>query len=119
MNSHKALGLIRTFEYVLAVALGVFVAVVGTSVHRSYLPVALLCAIAAVFAGAVMVRAWIGFGGIAAFGGGWFAVTQILALKGPGGDILMPAQWPTIVWMIAGSLMIVVACFTPRKWFTE
>lgn len=119
MNSDKALGLIRAVEYFLAVALGAFVAVVGTAVHRTYLPVALVLAIAAVLAGSVMARAWIGFGGVLAFGAGWFVVTQVLALKGPGGDILMPAQWPTIAWLVGGSLMIVVACFTPRKWFTE
>lgn len=110
---------VRTFEYLCAALFGVLVAVIGTSVHRAYAPFALIFAVAAVLVCGVMMRAWIGLGGVAAFGVGWLAMVQIFTLKGPGGDVLLPAQYQTYVWLVGGLVVLGVACFTPRKWYAE
>lgn len=120
MKLEKAERAIAVFEYALAGVLGVLIGAIGTTLHRQWLPWVLLFSIIAVFAAATMVRAWIGLGGVAGFGVGLLVVIQVLALNGPGGDILMPAgdtAYLSYLWM-AGSLIAVgIACFTPRRWF--
>lgn len=105
--------------YVVALALGGLVALVGTVAHRQWMPWVLVLALIAVLAAATMVRAWIGTGGLVAYGLGWLAVVQVAASAGPGGDVLLPGQVSSYVWMGGGMLMIGVAAFAPRRWFTD
>jgi hypothetical protein len=119
MQLTKAELAIRTLEYLFGALFGVFVAVLGTSVHRAYAPFALIFVLIAVLICAVMMRAWLGLGGIAAFGIGWLVAVQVFTLEGPGGDIVLPAQYQTYVWLVGGLFMLGLACFTPRKWYAE
>ena len=100
--------------YVVALLLGALVGLVGTVAHRQWLPWVLVLCLLAVLAAAVMVRAWVGGGGLVAYGLGWLALVQVAATAGPGGDVLLPG-----VWMGGGMLMIGVAAFAPRRWFTD
>ncbi|MFD2840902.1 DUF6113 family protein [Populibacterium corticicola] len=119
MNSGKVVHLVRVVEYATALLFGAFVAVLGTAAHRAYEPYALIFALLAVVVSGVMVRAWIGLGGVAAFGAGWMIMAQLFALGGPGGDIMMPNQVITYVWLFGGVVAVGAVCFTPRKWYAE
>ena len=105
--------------YVVALLLGGVVATVGTIAHRLWVPGVLVLALVAVLAAGVMVRAWIGTGGLVAYGLGWLVLVQVAATTGPGGDVLLPGQVISYVWMGGGMLMIGVAAFAPRRWFTD
>ncbi|MGO1315456.1 MAG: DUF6113 family protein [Cellulomonadaceae bacterium] len=110
-----------TFASVLrwaaAVLLGAVVGVVGTFTHRSVEPLGLVLAFAAVLSAAVWMRAWAGLGGVLALGLGWVAAVQVLALAGPGGDVLVPAQPLGYLWVYGGLVFVVAAAFAPRRWF--
>lgn len=105
--------------YVVALLLGGVVATVGTIAHRLWVPGVLVLALVVVLAAGVMVRAWIGTGGLVAYGLGWLVLVQVAATTGPGGDVLLPGQAISYVWMGGGMLMIGVAAFAPRRWFTD
>lgn len=105
--------------YAVALVLGAVVALVGTVSHRQWMPWILVLALIAVLAAATLVRAWVGTGGLVAYGLGWLAVVQVAASTGPGGDVLLPGQVSSYVWMGGGMLMIGVAAFAPRRWFTD
>lgn len=105
--------------YVVALLLGGLVGLVGTVAHRQWLPWVLVLSLLAVLAAAVMVRAWVGGGGLVAYGLGWLALVQVAATAGPGGDVLLPGDPWSYVWMGGGMLMIGVAAFAPRRWFTD
>lgn len=105
--------------YVVTLLLGALVGLVGTVAHRQWLPWVLVLCLLAVLAAAVMVRAWVGGGGLVAYGLGWLALVQVAATAGPGGDVLLPGDAWSYVWMGGGMLMIGVAAFAPRRWFTD
>jgi len=120
MNTTKAERWIATFEYFLALVLGVLIGAIGTALHRQWLPWILILSIVAVLSAAIMVRAWIGLSGVAAFGAGVLVVIMVLSLSGPGGDVLLPAgdtAYLSYVWMAGSLLAVGAACFTPRRWF--
>ncbi|WP_435299552.1 DUF6113 family protein [Timonella sp. A28] len=120
MKSTAVERIVTTVEYGAAVILGVMVGAIGTVVHRQeVIPFVAVFAIACVFSAAVMMRAWLGLLGTGLYGVGWFVAVQVLSLSGPGGDVLLPAQILTYVWIGGGLLAIAVACFTPRAWYAE
>jgi hypothetical protein len=106
----------------LAVALGVVMGGLGTVVHRYgdeswYL--GLLLAFALTAAGAVLARAWAGYGALLGFGVGWVAIVQALSLPGSGGDVVVPAGTLGMVWSYAGVAVLAVVAFLPASWFAE
>ncbi len=106
----------------LALALGVVAAVLGTVSHRttwSDLPVGLVLALALTASTAVVCRAWSGVGALLACGAGWITAAQVLAVVGPGGDVLVPAQPVGLVWTYGGLLVFLGAAFLPRSWFSD
>ena len=105
--------------YLCAGLLGGLVGLVGTIMHRQWMPWILIVALLTVAVAGVLVRAWLGAGGLIPYGIGWFVVVQVFAAQGPGGDIVMPAQPISYVWMIGGMVMIGVAAFAPRSWFRD
>lgn len=105
--------------YLVALLLGGLVGTVGTIAHRLWVPGVLVLALLVVLAAGVMVRAWIGTGGLVAYGLGWLVLVQLAATTGPGGDVLLPGQAISYVWMGGGMLMVGVAAFAPRRWFTD
>lgn len=102
-----------------ALVVGAVVGLVGTFVHRQWLPWILVAALLLVVVAGVFVRAWVGAGGLLPYGFGWFAVVGILMFAGPGGDVVLPWQALSIVWLVGGMLMIGVAAFAPHRWFTD
>lgn len=105
--------------YLCAGLLGAVVGLVGTVMHRQWMPWILVVALITVAVAGVLVRAWLGGGGLVPYAIGWFVVVQLFAAQGPGGDVIMPAQPISYVWMIGGMVMIGVAAFAPRSWFTD
>ncbi|SDC53718.1 hypothetical protein SAMN05216410_1856 [Sanguibacter gelidistatuariae] len=105
--------------YLCVLLLGAAVGLVGTIMHRQWMPWILIVALLTVTVAGVLVRAWLGSGGLIPYGIGWLVVVQAFAAQGPGGDIIMPAQSISYVWMIGGMVMIGVAAFAPRKWFRD
>ncbi|WP_240930429.1 DUF6113 family protein [Isoptericola sp. BMS4] len=106
----------------LAVLLGATVGVLGTVAHRADwqgLPAGVVLALAITLSAAVLSRAWAGIGTLLACGAGWVVAVQALAVEGPGGDVLVPAQAVGLVWTYGGMALFLVAAFLPRSWFTE
>jgi F0F1-type ATP synthase assembly protein I len=103
-----------------ALVLGALIGAVGTVVHRSTRPWGLVVALLAVAAAAVAVRAWSGWVAIIGLLIGLFAVVQVLASTGPGGDVMMPAS-DAYGWLWAGGavLLPVLVAAAPRSWFAE
>jgi hypothetical protein len=105
--------------------IGAIVGLVGTVAHRApvvdvpALHLGLVLALLTVLAASVLARAWGGYAGLAGFGIGWVAVVQVLAIEGPGGDVLVPSQAVGYVWIYGGMLVVTVAAFLPRSWFSE
>ncbi len=107
-------------RWVAATALGVFVGVVGTTLHRAAPPWGMALCLAVVLSSAVVVRAWAGLLPVIGYALGWLAVVQTLSLVGPGGDVLVPGTDSLgYVWGIGGMVAIGVACFLPRRWFSD
>lgn len=107
----------------VCVGLGVIVAMMGTVIHRYdvlNLPVGILIALALTASAAVVSRAWVDMIGLGAYGLGWIVVAQLMALTGPGGDVLIPGtQAIGYVWLYGGLAVIAVSAFAPRKWFAD
>ncbi len=106
-------------EYAMALVLGGFVALIATSVHRQWEPWLLIAALVVTFSGAVLMRAWSGLIAVGVYALGWFAVVQVLSLEGPGGDVMLPGQLVSYVWIIGGLVVMGITCFTPKTWFSE
>lgn len=109
----------KVIEYLTALVLGGFIGLVGTAVHRQWQPIMLIAALLVVLSGGIMMRAFSGMIAVGVYGAAWFVVVQVLSLEGPGGDVLLPGQMLSYFWLIGGLVMLVVASFTPRSWFSE
>ena len=105
--------------YLCAGLLGAVVGLVGTTVHRQWLSWIRVGALVALAVAGVFIRAWLGGGGLIPYGIGWLVMVQVFAAQGPGGDIILPAQPVSYVWMLGGMVMIGVAAFAPRQWFVD
>jgi hypothetical protein len=106
----------------LALTLGLVAGVLGTVSHRTTwndLPVGLVLALALTASTAVVCRAWSGVGALLVCGAGWLIAAQVLAIGGPGGDVLVPAQAVGLVWTYGGILVFLVVAFLPRSWFSD
>ncbi|ACZ29995.1 hypothetical protein Xcel_0964 [Xylanimonas cellulosilytica DSM 15894] len=123
-------GLARTvWRVVLAAALGVAVAALGTATHRTLwqdLPVGLVIALALTASTALLCRAWSGLATLAAAGAGWVIAMQVLSPQGAGGDVLVtdpgaaiPASWAGVAWTWGGIVVIGIVAFLPRRWFVS
>ena len=102
---------------VLALLLGMIVATVGTFTHRQWVPFVLIAALALLAVAGVFIRASFGSESLFGYGVGVICTLLYFSLAGPGGDIVMPADGLSMVWLIAGSAMIAVPAFSPNKWF--
>ncbi len=105
-----------------SVALGAGAGVLGTVSHRTTwydLPGGVVVAMALTLAVAVVCRAWSGLGALLACGAGWLVAVQVLSVVGPGGDVLVPAQAVGLWWTYGGLVVLVVAAFLPRSWFSD
>jgi hypothetical protein len=103
-----------------AVLLGVVVGAVGTVLHRSIRPWGVVVCLLLVLAAAVTARAWAGWVASVGLLVGLFATVQVLSGRGPGGDVLVPADgaigW---VWAVGALLVALGVALAPRSWFAD
>lgn len=124
MDPVKKTGARTIGRALLCVVLGLVVGAVGTVMHRvvvtdHLLPVGIVVALLAVLSGGVLARAWTSWGGVVGYGIGWVVAVQVLASKGPGGDLLVPNQTVGLVWVYGGMAVIAIAAFLPWSWFSD
>ena len=113
-----------TFRLVLrllgALLLGVLAGAVGTVMHRSERPWGLVVCLALVLAAAVAVRAASDWRGSLALLVGLFGAVQVLSGRGPGGDVLVPADGPIgWVWTLGALVVALGVTLAPRAWFAD
>lgn len=102
-----------------ALLLGVLVGTVGTVVHRAYQPWGMVGALLLVLSAAVTARAWSGWVTWVGFLGGLFLAVQVLAQRGPGGDVLVPAGVLGLVWVFGSLVVTVAVALLPRRLFAD
>lgn len=98
--------------------IGVVIAFVGTGIHRAKPPWGLVLALVIVVSGGVLARAWAGWAGMLALALGLVTAVGVLGLRGPGGDVLIPAQPIGYVWY-AGAAAVALAGLLPDRWFSD
>ena len=100
--------------------LGVVVGTLGTVMHRSIEPWGVILCLALAFAAALTARAWAGFGALAGYAIGLVVSVQVLAQKGPGGDVLVPdGQAIGWVWVLGSIAVTILAGVLPRGLFDD
>ncbi|GII99653.1 hypothetical protein Slu03_20310 [Sediminihabitans luteus] len=104
--------------------LGVAIGALGTVVHRKHVldwfPLGIVLALAATLTAGVLSRAWGRMSGLLGYGVGWLVVVQLMALEGPGGDVLIPSVDKIgYVWSYAGLAIVAVCAFLPSQWFSD
>ncbi len=98
---------------------GALIGLIGSLMFRSVPPWGLVLACATLLAASVLARAWAQTAGVISLGVGWIVMVQILALEGPGGDVVIAAQPIGYVWVYGGIVFILAALFAPRAWFRD
>lgn len=98
--------------------LGAVVGLVGTTIHRARPPWGLVLALLLVVAVAVLARAWVGWSGVLSAGLGIVTVVGLLGARGPGGDVLVAADWLGYAWY-AGAVLVLLAGAVPRRWLSD
>jgi hypothetical protein len=103
-------------------AAGAVVAVVASIWHRARVggaafPLGLVLACLAVVGVAVAARALGGWAGVVGAAVGVFAAAQAVALRGPGGDILVQGDTWGFLWIAGAPVLALVAVLLPRRWF--
>lgn len=106
---------------VTGIALGGFVALMGTLVHRQWYPWLFIAALVVTVTGSIWMSTWRrGWAG-AGFAIGWIMVVFVLMQAGPGGDVLIPGEKvghvPALVgvlWVNLGGLAALAGLLTLR-----
>lgn len=100
--------------------IGALIGLLGTVLHRSAMPWGVVLALATVVSAGVLARAWGGYPGLLGYGIALIGIVQVLAMEGPGGDVLVPAdQAVGIVWVAGSAVGLAVPAFAPRRWFAS
>lgn len=99
-------------------AVGVLVGLVGTGVHRAWSPWGLVLALTTVLVAAALARAWSGWVGMLLLALALVTTVGVLALRGPGGDVVIAAQPVGYVWY-AGGVVVALAGLLPARWFSD
>lgn len=103
-----------------AFVLGVVVGAVGTVMHRASWPWGLVLCLALVLVAGVTARAWGGAIPLVGYAGGLFLAVQVLAQRGPGGDVLLPAgDSYGLAWVVGAALAVALAALVPRRVFDD
>ncbi len=100
--------------------LGVVAGTLGTVMHRAVPPWGLVLCVLLVLVVTLTTRAWAGWYGFVACAGGVFLAVQVLAGRGPGGDVLVPAGdlwgWG---WVLGAVIATVAVALVPRRWVQD
>lgn len=100
-------------KYLVVVALGAAVAIVGAVGYRSAPWWGVALSIALVLVAALFSRAWLGWGGLVAWVTPWMILTFLFAQTGPGGDTLIAADALGYAWLIGATVMVLVVALIP------
>lgn len=101
------------------VVLGAVIGLIGSLLFRSVAPWGLVLACATLLSAALLARSWAQTAGVISLGLGWIVMVQILALEGPGGDVVIAAQPIGYIWVYGGVVFILGALLAPRAWFRD
>ncbi len=101
------------------VVLGVVIGLIGSLMFRSVPPWGLVVSCATLLSASVLARAWAQAPGVISLGLGWVVMVQIMALEGPGGDVIIPADPIGYVWVFGGVVFVLAAMLAPRSWFRD
>ncbi|MGN8246836.1 hypothetical protein ACTHAM_000503 [Cellulomonas soli] len=103
-----------------AFVLGLLVGTLGTVMHRWSWPWGVVLCLVLVLVAGVTVRAWGGAVPVVGYAGGLFLAVQVLAQRGPGGDVLVPAGdshgW---VWIVGAAVAVAAVAVVPRRAFDD
>lgn len=103
-----------------AFVLGLVVGAIGTVMHRASWPWGLVLCLALVLVAGVTARAWGGAIPLVGYAGGLFLAVQVLAQRGPGGDVLLPAGDSFgLAWVVGAAVAVAVAALVPRRAFDD
>lgn len=110
---------LAVFDHTLSAGLGLFIAALGTTIHRQWQPYTLIALLVTIVIATIMLRAWRGLSLVIPFGAAIIITVQVLMQSGPGGDVLLPDQPISYVWIIGSIATVGLGCFTPRSWFRD
>lgn len=103
----------RLLPLLLAVALGVIVAIVGAAAYRDVPWIGVSLCIALVLFSMLFVRSWSSWSGVIAFAVPWAVLTFLFTRQGPGGSLLIPQDSLGYAWIYGGTIAIVLVCVLP------
>lgn len=103
----------RLLAVLLALALGVIVAVVGAAAYRDMPWLGVSLCVALVLFSMLFVRSWASWSGVIAFAVPWAALTYVFTREGPGGSLLIPEDTLAYAWIYGGTAAIVLVSVLP------
>jgi hypothetical protein len=105
---------------VIGLVLGAVVGTLGTVMHRSIQPWGVLLCLALALAAALTARAWAGLAALAGYAVGLVVSVQVLAQRGPGGDVLVPdGQGIGWVWVLGSIAVTILVGILPSRLFDD
>lgn len=103
----------------VTLGVGLVVGTLGTVMHRALRPWGLVLCVLLVLVAVLTARAWAGWFGYVGALGGLFVSVQVLAGRGPGGDVLVPGDGWGWAWVLACLGAVVLAGIAPRRWVDD
>lgn len=101
--------------------LGLVAAFGGTAVHRmgGSLAWGVLLSVLTLVACSTLMRAAAGRAGVLTFAIAASLTVVVLAYAGPGGDVLVANDAPSMVWLILAPVSSFAGTLMPRSWFSD
>ena len=98
---------------------------IGTIWHRVQVtvgpvdpvPLGLILALGTMAAAMVALRAAWEMAGLVGAAVGALVATQLVGVSGPGGAVLIQADWLGYLWYFGAPAMVLLVAFLPRGWF--
>jgi len=100
-------------KYLVVVALGAAVAIVGAVGYRSAPWWGVSLSLLLVLASVLFSRAWLGWSGLIAWAVPWMILTYVFAQSGPGGSTLIVADSLGYAWLIGATVVVVLVAVIP------
>lgn len=75
---------LAVFDHTLSAGLGLFIAALGTTIHRQWQPYTLIALLVTIVIATIMLRAWRGLSLVIPFGAAIIITVQVLMQSGPG-----------------------------------
>jgi hypothetical protein len=115
----------RIAQGVAWLVVGAAAATLGTVWHRAPVrwplvgdfPLGLVIGLVLMLGIGVAARAVSGWAGLIGLAVGAFALTQTVALRGPGGDLMIQGDLTGMVWVLGAPVLAMLAALAPQSWF--